>query len=157
LTEAITSLVSKSDAGVTINYAPLPWFIALVFTLIPFHHGAMRHLDDAYIFSDVRYRKLTFLVNYLILFTEAGALVWLGLVLSSPEAFLIGFVLLLGIDIFWALTTHFLTGRLQQVKPWLLTNLVTLLTIALVHWTPVFDQIEPIYLVFIAVARTVVD
>ena len=43
LTEAIASLVSKSDSGVAVNYSPLPWFIALVFTLIPFHHGAMRH------------------------------------------------------------------------------------------------------------------
>src|SRR5215218_1854450 len=71
LTEAIVSLVSRTDTSVTVHYAAVPWCIGLVFTLIPFHHGAMRHLDEAYTFPTVRYRKWTFLVDYLILFAEA--------------------------------------------------------------------------------------
>src|SRR5215218_1845525 len=142
LTEAIVSLVTRTDTGVTVHYAALPWFVALVVTLIPFHHGAMRHLDDAYVFDPVRHPKPTFLLDYLILFTEAGTLVWLGLVLTSPQAFLSGYTLLLIIDVFWAVATRFLTNSFEKVQYWLYTNIATLLVIALFHWVPFLEWTE---------------
>ena len=36
-------------AGFYPNFA---WLVALIVTIIPFHHGALRHLDNVYIYPD---------------------------------------------------------------------------------------------------------
>lgn len=155
--QAILVLVTVAEDDPIVDYATLPWFVAFVVTLIPFYHGALRHVDEAYIFTRVRPRDLTFLVDYLILFSEAGVLFLLALVIDEPQSFLYVFALLLLVDLAWAIMTHFLTNRFEEVRTWATINFVSLLVMALIHWTPMLDAAEPVYLVVLAVLRTAAD
>jgi len=47
LTVAVSNLIDQ-DADVPIRVQVLPYFIAYLFTLVPFYHGALRHLDITY-------------------------------------------------------------------------------------------------------------
>jgi len=48
LAGAVTNLIGK-EQQVPIRSSLLPYFIAYLFTLVPFYHGALRHLDATYI------------------------------------------------------------------------------------------------------------
>ncbi len=48
LTVAITNLIDQA-APVPIRMAALPYFVSYLVTLVPFYHGALRHLDVTYL------------------------------------------------------------------------------------------------------------
>lgn len=157
LTQAILTLVTSAESDNIVNYSVLPWFLAFAATVIPFHHGALRHLDDTYIFGEERHGNFVFLVDYLILFAQAALMFLLAVVVNEPQSFLYIFVLLLLIDIVWASMAHFLTDSFEEVKTWAIINVVTVILVALVYWTPMLDAAEPGYLVVLAFLRTVAD
>lgn len=76
---------------------------AFVATLLPFYHGAMRHLDHSYIFTDRtgNYRRGILLLDFVLLFLEAGLLIAMGALISEPPAFVWALVTLLLLDVVW--------------------------------------------------------
>jgi hypothetical protein len=109
---------------------------ALVVTLIPFYHGALRHLDDVYgPGSGSAAHSFSVLIDFLLLFVESCAFLALSVSIKQPWTFAWLFLALLALDVLWAyLTTTFLAARPQQAAPttWLKVNLgfgLTLLAI----------------------------
>ena len=157
LSQGILTIVSTREPVVTIDYASIPWFIAFLATLIPFHHGALRYVDDTYIFAEQPPKSLVLLVDYAMLFVEAGILFYMALTFHSPNYFILGYVALLGLDIIWIISTYFLTSHFDKLKKWFFLNITVLIIIAIVHFTPILDDIEPQYVWVIAILRSICD
>src|ERR1700739_376328 len=122
LVGAIENVIEKSPtAGVLVHWNSILWFAAVFATLLPFYHGALRYLDDVYIFAGKQPKRLALLVDYLFLFSEACLLVALGLLIARPEAFTPVFAALIGLDVIWALSGYFITETgFETVWRWLL-------------------------------------
>jgi len=106
LTEAITTLIdSKTDPPIHFEF--IPYFLAYLVTLVPIAHGALRHLDVAYLEnSSETPRRGALMVDWSLLFVEGCGLLVLALFIRHPETFLYIFTGLLAFDALWAFIAY---------------------------------------------------
>jgi len=94
----------------TLEAGAVATFIAFLATLLPFYHGALRHLDQKYIYL-VNGRKPSprwlLFVDFLTLFLEACLLISMGATVEQPHTFLVLLLLLLLLDIIWSQIPRF--------------------------------------------------
>lgn len=78
-------------------------FFGFVATLIPFYHGAQRHLDNNYLFSKKARRRdqALFFGDFVFLFVEACLMIAMGGSVTRPENFLLSWLMLIGLDVAW--------------------------------------------------------
>ena len=160
LTTALRHLVKVDEhAGTTavLDTAAIPWVIVICVTLLPFYHGATRHMDDAYVLSPTRIRAGAVLLDYSLLFLGAASFFWLSLVVGNHSLFCWGYIATLAIDIVWALSAIFLVAAGQYAVRWLAINAFVVVFILLVKYTPLLDSAPPEWLVLVACLRTVID
>lgn len=108
LSVAIATLINseKGLSAVTIPSSLL--FLAFIATLFPFYHGALRHLDDAYIENENAHIKDgALIIDFLLLFFHGIMFVLLSLLLNKPNHFGWVLVALFLIDVIWGVFTHF--------------------------------------------------
>jgi len=136
LAQAIKSLlnVAGEEGRLTINVEQIPTFAALLFTLIPFHHGASRYLDEAYIPTRPQGRPLTGLVHFFLFFIEALALYVMALLTPRPKLFFFALAGLLGIDLVWLVFVYFSARpSFQKVRCWFWLNLPTVIIVLILN------------------------
>lgn len=167
LSLAVVSLVGKDGLKSTSLYSFL-LFVAFIATLFPFYHGALRHLDDAYIENDNAHIKSGALVfDFILLFVHALAFVVLSLLLSQPSHFGWVLVILLGIDVAWGIFAYFAASsphHMAAETKWAIINFVavSILVVYLVTNSVRFQQVaDPlkltVILVVVALLRTLAD
>jgi len=77
-------------------------FVAFLATVLPFYHGALRHLDNMYrVGQNQRSGGGLLFADFLALFTEACLLIAMAASLDRPRRVLILLLLLLLLDIVW--------------------------------------------------------
>jgi hypothetical protein len=140
---------------------------ALLVTLIPFYHGALRHLDELYGRGKGRAAHgFSVLVDFLLLFLESCVLLAMGASLTQePRVFAWLFLALLTLDVVWAyLTTRFLVAEPQRAaqKTWLKVNCffgLALLAILLAIFLSgrASSEAVPYVVLIVALARTATD
>lgn len=129
LSLAIYNLINAAREQLPIKLDLLPFFFTLLITLIPFYHGAVRHLDITYVEHGGKHmRKGALLADFTALFLESCLLLALGVLLEKPLFFVWGLVLLFAFDAIWGFVAHL--GFTQKVKPkpelrWAIINLIT--------------------------------
>ena len=128
LSLAIVALVDKDEGLKSVTLASIMLFVSFVSTLLPFYHGALRHLDDAYIENDNEHIKSSALIiDFILLFLHGIGFVILSLLLSIPSQFIWVLIMLLSVDVFWGLFVHFgassLSSNTAEWK-WTFINLV---------------------------------
>jgi hypothetical protein len=102
LSVAINKLVDAS-AAVPIHLDGLPYFVAYLVTLVPIYHGALRHLDVAYLQTGSGHpRAGALMVDWSLLFIESCGLLGLAVLIRRPEEFAYTFTGLLAFDALWA-------------------------------------------------------
>lgn len=112
--------------------------IALLVTLVPFYHGALRHLDEQYgNGTDGAAHQFSVLVDFVVLFLESFVFLALAVSIGRPTFFAWFYFALLVLDVAWAhLTMRYLAAQPEQPtqKTWLVLNLVcaTVLLVVLV-------------------------
>jgi hypothetical protein len=148
-------------AGHPIAYRPLLLGAALLATLIPFYHGALRHLDEQYAQGRAPDRAGSVLVDFFVLFLEGCAFLALAVSVARPQVFARAFLLLLVLDIAWALITNFLLTkdrRLRAQMSWLFINIVAVGMLSIFLLTH-FDTTRVLWWAIpaLAIARTAVD
>ena len=132
LSMAIMNIVEASRAPIPIKLALLPLFLSYLVTLIPFYHGALRHLDVTYIErSGHQVRAGALLADFLILFVESCFLVALALLLPSPQLYSWGLALLLLTDTTWGFLAHLAFSQDSQAKAELRWAIINGLTVAI--------------------------
>jgi hypothetical protein len=132
LSLVVARLIPGSRVGVV--HRPLLLAGALLVTLIPFYHGALRHLDEQYTQpTDRPPHDFGVLVDFLLLFLESCAFLALAVSIGRPRVFTGVYLLLLALDVVWAyVTTTFLirADGLHAQESWLYVNLITAAIVA---------------------------
>ena len=139
LTVALTKLIEQ-DGRIPINFNILPYFIAYLFTLVPFYHGALRHLDITYFEDpDQQTKSGALMADWSLLFIESCVLLTMALLVASPVLFSYTLAVLLLFDTIWAFLAHLAFSPLSSEQcaenKWAIINLITavLLILAMVY------------------------
>jgi hypothetical protein len=128
LSLSAVQLVNRSGGILSIPIAELLLFVSFIFTLVPFYHGALRHLDDAYLENiNPHIRAGALILDVLLLISHGMVFVALSLLLASPGQFAWLLVAVLAVDVVWGGLVHY--GASTQSKDgaegkWALINLV---------------------------------
>jgi len=167
LTEAVSTFVlgpeHKPLSGSTNQTQAWPMFLAFMATLVPFFHGANRYLDQTYIFQPlddppIRPRNFTLLVDFIILFVEAGIFYWMALVLTHWQQFFWVLIYLLAIDMAWLAFNLIYGTRQKALIGWLCLNAGAVALMWIVMYTPLLPEAHRSEaLMGITVVRTVFD
>jgi hypothetical protein len=168
LSLAVASLIDVNKGLHVVTLPSAFLFIAFIATLFPFYHGALRHLNDAYIENDNPHIKDGALVlDFILLFLHALVFVVLSLLLRKPGHFAWVLVGVLAIDVIWGIFTHFASsskGNLTVESKWAIINFtfVGLSTWYLVandiYFEELFDPVKlSIPIAFACVLRSLVD
>jgi len=109
----------------TLEAGAVATFVAFLATLLPFYHGALRHLDQTYIYlldGKEPPRWLLF-VDFLTLFLEACLLISMGATVEQPRTFLVLLLLLLLLDIIWSQIARFAGSEYGKPEGgWIVVN-----------------------------------
>lgn len=168
LSVAIYNLIDPSARPTPIRLANLFGFGVILVTIIPFYHGAVRHLYATYIESgsSSRIRNGALLLDFVILFLEGCFFVAIAIVLSEPWTLVFTYMLLLFLDSFWGFLAKLaFTGAAAQTAEWKwsLINIVTIILllslIAITHEPNdfTFTFWEKLAIFSIALGRTIFD
>jgi hypothetical protein len=107
LSSSIYHLIDPDKGIASISKPSLILFIAFIFLIFPFYHGAMRHLDSTYLTSDSKdVRDYALLVDILLLFTHGVFFVVISMLLKQPDEFLLFIMIILAIDVVWGFMAH---------------------------------------------------
>ena len=169
LVSAITHLIDQSQP-VPIRFSALPYFAVFLITLVPFYHGALRHLDITYHEDpDKATRPGALLADWSLLFIESCLLLALSILIARPEPFVYALVALLFFDVFWAFAAHLAfsakSREYHAERKWAIINVVTsvLLVLVAVYLHSLDPTLKPVEtyrwlaVVAICAARTIFD
>ena len=170
LSLAILRVIDTHRAPIPVSSTALPCFFAFLATVIPFYHGALRHLDITYVEKagrDVAPGGLLF--DFGFLFLEGCLLLALAALLRTPQFYGWFWLALLVVDLVWGFLAH-IAFSARDVQPraevrWAIINTVcaTLLAILLltrVPYPPTTAPAEPrvpLLLLVLSLARTIAD
>jgi len=129
------------NAGLTsVSGVSIFLFVSFVFTLFPFFHGALRHLDDAYVENvNPGIKRGALIFDFALLFMHALAFVVLSQLLQRPSHFAWFLITVLAIDVVWGIFTHFGSssgGSLSAEGKWTIINIIfiAIVSMYLVHY-----------------------
>lgn len=168
LSLAVTEVLQggRGLEGITLSDALL--FVAFIGTLVPFYHGALRHLDDAYVENQNDHIKDGALViDFVLLFLHAVAFMLLALLIRKPSHFAWVLIVILSIDVLWGVFAHFASssrGEFSAESKWTVINFFF---VGVSTWYLIGNDIylstavEPIKLAipiwFVCILRSMVD
>lgn len=165
--ENVIQIVVVTDRdGIPINWNALPLTLAFLFVLVPFYHGALRHLDESYVGPSVEQLKpYALLGDFIVLFLESALLYSLANQIENPRYFAGFLIALLVVDGVWGefIRRLFVTERHDPPEAvWAIINFATILW--LVVWmsadqTVGIDQgvVFTSVLVITCITRSIVD
>lgn len=167
LSSATVNLISSGDLS-KITLKSMLLFLSFSLTLIPFFHGAMRHLDDAYLENDSKHIKNgALLFDFLLLFIHGIVFVVLSFFIKEALTFLLVLLGVLTVDVVWGLFAHFASsskGKKNAESKWVWMNFVFVclfvfyLSVTNLLATENYNQTNLAVMVFIGcLIRSVVD
>jgi len=168
LSLAIVGLVDRETGLQTITLSECVLFLAFIVTLVPFYHGAIRHLDDCYAERPDRDGPPgKVFVDFVLLFIHALGFVVLSMLLKQPGQFAWVLSILLLVDVFWGVFVFFSGTRSvlrRNEGRWALINTIFICSVVpMLVWRGIGlgDVAEPakiaIPLLGICTIRTVTD
>jgi hypothetical protein len=126
LSLAVARTIDINEGLESLTGVSILLFVSFVVTLFPFFHGALRHLDDAFVENESSHIKTgAFIIDFALLFLHALAFVVLSQLLKRPSHFAWFLIAVLAIDVVWGVFTHFGSssgGRLSAEWKWTIIN-----------------------------------
>jgi len=168
LSLSIVSLIDPSKGLESLASFSALLFVALIATILPFYHGALRHLDDAYVENENQHIKTgALIIDFGLLFFHGVAFVVLSSLLSKPGHFIWTLNCVLVIDIAWGIFVHYCSssqGPHGAEGRWAFVNFLFVavssayLVLSDIYLQDVQNPVKLSLIIVIAcVARTVVD
>jgi hypothetical protein len=167
---AFHAIVDPAASPFPVRPELLALFGALLITIIPFFHGAVRHLFATYVEGggSSRVKNWAILIDYYLLFVQGGLFVALASTLDSPESFRVVLIAILGLDVIWgvlAVLGFAGTSSQKAEMKWAAINFAAVVVLVPFHlFCPAFLTIEGItnetlvlLTLLISVLRTIVD
>ena len=126
LSIAVAGAIDINRGLQSLSVVSMALFVAFVATLFPFFHGALRHLDDAYIENpNAHIKPGALIVDFLLLFLHALAFLVLSQLLKKPADFAWFLIGVLAIDVIWGIFAYFgssSSGALSAESRWSIIN-----------------------------------
>lgn len=168
LSVAVTGVIDTTKGLMAATSTSVCLFLAFIITLFPFVHGAIRHLDDAYLENESDQIKDGALVfDFVLLFFHALVFLVLSLLLNKPNHFAWCLLTVLAIDVAWGIFTHFAASSKQSGGAEIKWTCINFLTVGLGVSYLVFNDIylgeisDPIKLaipiLFLTISRSIAD
>lgn len=166
---AFHNIIDELGTPIPVKLDQIVTFLALIVTVIPFFHGAVRHLFATYVEhgGSTQIKNWAILIDYYLLFMEGGLFVALASTLGDTKAFLVILTLLLSLDCVWGIlaTIGFAGSRSQKAEiKWAVINFFAAsVLLALLLFAPVLSQLGLTdnhlqwVILLIASVRTMVD
>lgn len=108
LSAAVFGVVATDQGLAGVSGDRLLLGCAFLATLVPFHHGAIRHLWDAYLENKNDHIRLGAVIpDFALLFLHALGFVVLALLLGFPGQFAWSLIVLLSVDSLWGAYAYF--------------------------------------------------
>lgn len=128
LSRAVAEVVDSKTGLESVTLPSTLLFIAFVATLVPFVHGALRHLYDAYLENDASHiRDGALVVDFVLLFMHALAFVVLSLLIKKPGHFAWVLTILLSVDVIWGVFVIFGASSKRELNAetkWTIINFI---------------------------------
>jgi hypothetical protein len=128
LTLAIGVVIDPKLGLSSVTRVTASLFFGFLATLVPFFHGALRHLDNVYIENDASQMKQgTFIFDFALLLLHALAFLVLAQLLAHPTDFAYFLICVLAIDIVWGIFAYASTAGTQTLSAtsrWSIINFV---------------------------------
>ena len=125
LSLAVVTLIEPTRGLASVTLAPVLLFVAFIATLFPFYHGALRHLDDAYIENEnPNIKDGALVIDFILLFFHGLAFVVLSLLLGKPAHFAWVLTVLIFIDVVWGIFAHFASSSGTAEWRWTIINVI---------------------------------
>ena len=128
LSLAIARTINFTTGLTSVSGVSLLLFLCFVITLFPFFHGALRHLDDAFIENvNPNIRTGALIIDFALLFLHALAFVVLSQLLQHPSHFAWFLIAVLAIDVFWGVFAHFGSSSPRELSAewkWTIINFI---------------------------------
>ncbi len=169
VTESLRSLLVGFKATRTVaDYTQWLMFTSLIFTVVPFYHGANRYLDATYVTKERSANQYALMIDFIFLFFEGLLFFGLAMVMADEALFYSVLSCLFLLDIIWVGATNLTASsdadKMQGYKGWALINFFALSASLIFVWSNVLGwefwttpTVKSIALVAVAVARTVFD
>lgn len=151
--------VNTTNLNIIFNLSSLPQFFSFIAILIPFYQGANRYLDDTYIRKKNHMNPLAGLIDFFFFFVEALVFYCMALLIFKPEAFYIGVLAVLFIDVIWLIYVYFANKEIfKEIKCWLGINTITFIILIIVLICPLIDNdIKKWLSMVVLIIRTIID
>jgi hypothetical protein len=155
-----------------VQAVPVALYLVLVFTVIRFYHGNVRHLDKSYAHTDgspaeeLSAGKTSFSVaaDFAVILAESIGFSIASFFMVSPREFSLAFAAILTLDVIWFFFVQQIRSDDERyAKVWAANNLVTLAVLyLLVLWTrgwklQSFEKIAFWFIVGVMVVNFAVD
>lgn len=144
ITESLRRLLSDfGDNGQLPEYASVVAVISLIFTIIPFYHGANRYLDSTYVTGERLAKSGALMLDFVAIFIEGVTFFILSLLIKSTIIFFTVLAALFLFDSFWVwltrLTSNSEVDKGLEYKLWATINIVSALFLLVSFWSNVFN------------------
>lgn len=107
LSLAVAGAIDINKGLSSLSTTSILLFVAFIATLFPFFHGALRHLDDAYLENqNAPVKTSALIVDFALLFLHALAFLVLSQLLKRPADFAWFLIAVLMIDVVWGIFMH---------------------------------------------------
>lgn len=139
LSLAVARVIDVNSGLTSVTGVSIFLFVSFVVTLFPFFHGALRHLDDAFVENENPHIKTgALIIDFALLVLHGLAFVVLSQLLKVPSHFAWFLIAVLGIDVIWGVFTHFGSSsgsKLSAEWKWTIINFSFIAVVAayLVH------------------------
>ena len=161
-------LVNYSTSGQVAGLSEWLMFVSLIFTVVPFYHGANRYLDATYVTEERSAKTAALMVDFIMLFLEGLLFFGLAMVMANEAHFYTVLAGLFLLDIIWVGTTNLTaTGESDKMPgfaKWAFINFLAFSALLIFVWSNVLnfqfwqtDRARSIALVTVAIVRTVFD
>jgi hypothetical protein len=127
LSVAVVGTIDVDKGLRSISVVSVLLFTAFLATLLPFFHGALRHLDDVYIENENHHvSRSALIIDFALLFLHALVFLLLSQLLKKPVDFAFVLISILLIDVVWGLFTTFgaSTAAGSAESRWTLINVI---------------------------------
>ncbi len=127
LSIAVVGAIDVNTGLASLSSARICLFLSFVVTLFPFFHGALRHLDDAFIENvNPHIATSALIIDFTLLFLHALAFVILSQLLQHPAQFAWILIAVLTIDVIWGGFVYYgassKTEKLSPEAKWTIIN-----------------------------------
>jgi hypothetical protein len=161
-------LTAYGDTGQLPTMASTVAVISLLFTVVPFYHGANRYLEATYVTNERKSKHGTLMLDFLALFFEGIIFFVLAMLIGKTDVF---FTILGGLFIFDALWVWFTdltlvnqSDKVPNFYKWASINVISACGIFISIWSNLlnlsfwrFENAQVIAVGGIAVLRTIYD